>query len=104
MDDIVEILDGKDLGVADSIVSKAGNLLATQIGTLEYAPTWGIDLKFFLESPLQFQNESFKAYLIQRLTEEQINVAAVSDTLETLLQRLTFYVGDLSVNAKGLLV
>lgn len=99
--DIVEVSDGKDLGMADAVVSKAANVLSVQLGTLEYEPTFGVDLKFFLESPLEFQNESFKAYLIQRLTENQINVAGVTSVLETLFQQLTFKVGDLSQNAKG---
>lgn len=101
--DIIEIEDGKDLGLADTVVAKAANVLAVQLGSLEYAPTFGVDLRFFLESPLQFQNESFKAYLIQRLTEEQINVAGVTEVLEALFQRLTFHVGEIATDTKGFL-
>ncbi len=104
MKDIVSIQDGLDLGVADSVVSKAANLIAVQLGTLEYAPTFGVDKKFFLESPLQFQNESFRAYLIQRLTENQINVASVTEVLSNLFETLTFQVGDATENVKGFIV
>lgn len=102
--DIIEVNDGEDLTVFDSTAGKAANVVSTQLGTLEYAPTFGVDMKFFLESPLEFQNESFKAYLIQRLTEHQINVTGVTEVLEALLQRLTFFVGDLSQKGKGLVI
>lgn len=102
MRDIVELPeDGNDLGLADSIAPKAGNICAVQLGTLEYALDFGVDLKYFLESDLQFQNASFKAYLVQRLTEQNVNVSSVVEVLETLLQRLTFNVGDVSANVKG---
>ncbi len=102
--DIVGITDGEDLTVLDSVVGKASNVLSVQLGSLEYAPTFGVDLRFFLESEFQFQNESFKAYLVQRLTESQINVAKVTDVLEALFERLTFSVGDLSQKGKGLII
>lgn len=90
--DIVSI--GADLGVKQSEAERAGNVLATQIGTLEYAPDFGIDLKFFLESEFSIQNASFKAYLVQRLLEHKINVVSVVDTIEQLYTTYTFGVGS----------
>ncbi len=101
MKDITRIQDGEDLEVVDTIAPKAANVLSIQLGALEYRPTFGVDLAFFLESPLEFQNESFKAYLIQRLTEESVNVSACIDTVNALFSTLSFKVGEINANAKG---
>jgi hypothetical protein len=87
--DIVEVpTDGRDLGVGTSTAPRAANVVATQLGSLEYAPDFGVDKRFFLESPIRFQTESFKAHVIERLTQAQINVAEVTDVVEALSQRL----------------
>lgn len=94
MIDIVSIEDGEDLTVVDTAVSKAGNVLAVQLGSLEYAPTFGVDLRYFLQSGFKIQNESFKAYLVDRLVKHQINVSTVLETVETFSRKFTFKVGD----------
>lgn len=88
MIDITSI--GQDLVLIDSQVPKAGNILSTQLGSLEYLPDFGVDLKYFLDENFQFQNESFKAYLVQVLAENSINVASVLETIEALYQKYTF--------------
>lgn len=93
MIDITSITGG-DLVLVDTQVSKAGNVLRAQIGDLEYAPDFGIDLRFFLDPDFQFQNESFKSYLIQRLAEHNVSVAQVLETLETFYLKFTFEVGQ----------
>ncbi len=98
--DIVEFPEGKDMSVSSTAVSKAANVLSVQLASLEYAQDFGVDLRFFFESDLQFQNASFKAYLVQRLVESQINVSDVTQVIEALDERLTFYVGD-SAETKG---
>lgn len=85
---------GSDLQVFDAQTSKAANVLSVQLGRLEYASDFGIDLEFFMDPEFQFQNESFKAYLIQRLAENHVNVSKVIDTVEALFEKYTFYVGD----------
>ncbi len=104
MKDIIEVNQGEDLDVIDSIVSKAGNVLAIQLGDLEYAPDFGVDLRFFLQSDFQFMNESFKAYLVQRLTESQVNVAQVIETVDFLFQKYTHYVGEIKRTPGGLIL
>jgi hypothetical protein len=104
MMDIVEASDGEDLTLFDSVVSKAGNVLSVQLGDLEYAQDFGVDLTYFLTSDFQFQNESFKAYLVQRLTESQVNVSEILDEFETLFRQYTFYVGEIKTNSGGLIV
>jgi hypothetical protein len=104
MKDIIEALDGNDLNVMDQIAAKAGNVLSIQQGALEYAPDFGIDMKFFLDTDLQFQNESFKAYLVQRLTESLVNVAEVMDTVDALSRKYTHFVGDVKDTSGGLIL
>ncbi len=59
MTDIVSI--GADIGLYDSQSPRAANILSVQLGALEYAPTLGIDLAYFLQEDFRFQNESFKS-------------------------------------------
>jgi hypothetical protein len=101
MKDITEVSNG-DLVLTDTVLMKATNLLSTQLASLEYAPDFGVDFRFFIESNLQFQNESFKAYLVERLTQNQINVSDVLERMEALYQQFTFHVDDsANSDAKG---
>lgn len=104
MMDIAEVSDGKDLVILDTAAPKAGNVLSVQLGDLEYAQDFGVDLKFFLESEFQFQNESFKAYLVQRLTEHQVNVAQIIDYVEPLYERYVFSVGESAERGGGMIL
>jgi len=88
MIDIIEITD--DIGVFDSDVPKAQNVLSVQLGTLDYAPDFGIDLVYFLSEDFQFQNDSFKAYLTQRLAESSINVSSLDITEDSLFSTYKF--------------
>ena len=103
MIDIVGIGEGPggDVRVFDAQTSKAANVLSVQIGYLEYEPTFGIDLEFFIQEDFQFQNESFKSYLIQRLSESNVNVASVTDEVMKLFRKLTFRVGDSKTKSEG---
>lgn len=101
--DIVQIEDGKDLVIADSAAPKAGNVLSIQIGDLEYAPDFGVDLRFFLQEQLQFQNESFRAYLVERLTQSQISVDQVVEIIDTFTSKFIFDVGDGVESVRGLI-
>lgn len=83
---------GLDCGVFDTTVPRAANILSVQVGSLEYAPDLGIDLKFFLSEEFRFQNDSFKAYLIETLAYRGINVTNLSDTVENLFRQYTFNV------------
>jgi len=81
---------GTDLNLFDTQVEKAGNILSIQLGSLEYAKGLGIDLRYFLSEDFRFQNESFKAYLIQILANNSINVSEVVDMVEALSSQYTF--------------
>lgn len=99
MKDITSI--GDDLTVLNAQTPKAANVLQIQLGDLEYADTFGIDIEFFLDEDFLFQNESFKSYLIQRLAEHHINVNQVLDTVNAFYEQLTFVVGDLENQTSG---
>lgn len=86
--------DGADLSLARTDVSRAANVLSIQVGSLEYAPEFGIDLKFFLGSDYQLQNESFKAYCVERLLAHRVNVVNAIEVLNRLYSSITFLVGD----------
>lgn len=63
---------------------RAANILGVQLGSLEYEPSIGIDLRYFLSDELRFQNESFKAYIVQVLATKGVNVANLKETIEAL--------------------
>lgn len=92
--DIVRIQDGFDLGVALSAAPKAANVVSTQYGDLEYAQDFGVDMKYFLQEGLQFQTESYRAHLIERLVQHQVNVFSVTELKRLLDISMTFEVGD----------
>lgn len=102
--DITKVEDGEDLKVEQSEAPRAGNILSVQLASLEYAPTLGIDLKYFLASDFQFQNESFKAYCVQRLMEHQVNVSNVIPTIEALYEEYRFQVGDQNTKSEAGLI
>jgi len=91
MIDIVSV--GTDIGIFDTQTARAKNILATQLGSLTYAPDLGIDLKYFLAEDFRFQNESFKSYLIERLANFSINVSSVVEDIENLFTQYTFNIG-----------
>jgi hypothetical protein len=88
MIDIVSI--GADLGVLDTDTPRAKNILSVQVGTLVYATDFGIDLKYFLSQDFEFQNASFKSYLIQVLANNSINVASLDESVNTLFSTYGF--------------
>lgn len=63
---------------------RAANLIGVQLGALEYDKTIGIDLRYFLSEELRFQNESFKAYIVQVLATKGVNVANLREKIDAL--------------------
>jgi hypothetical protein len=92
--DIISIQIGSDLGVANSVIPRASNILDVQLGELEYEPTFGIDKRYFLMQPTLFQNDSFKTYLISRLADYQINVTQVMEAFLSLFAKYTFFINQ----------
>lgn len=94
MKDILYSAQGLDLGVFDTQTAKAGNILSVQLGSLEYLPNFGIDLAYFMQSDFKFQNASFKAYLIEVLANNAINVASIVQQIEDLFVDYSFNITD----------
>lgn len=88
MIDIIDITD--DIKTYDTSVTRAENVLSVQLGSLDYAPDFGVDLRYFLSEEFEFQNDSFKAYLLQRLAEHSIDVFRVTETVENLFTQFGF--------------
>lgn len=94
MIDIVRVYPGEDLGLFDTDVERAKNILSVQQGELSFEPDFGIDLKYFLSEEFQFQNESFKSYCVQRLAFYGVNVSSVVETVNSLFNDLVFSIGS----------
>lgn len=89
---MIDIVDFTPQGMQlyDTQAPRAANLLSVQLGALEYAQDVGIDLRYFLNENIKFQNDSFKAYLVQILAGRGINVASVIETLQALSSNYDF--------------
>lgn len=74
----------KGMQLFDTQTEKAANILSVQLGALEYAKDLGIDLRYFLKEKIRFQDDSFKAYLVQTLASRGINVSAIVETINAL--------------------
>lgn len=98
MTDIISAGSGLDIGVFDTQTVKAANILSVQVGSLEYAPTLGIDLKYFLSPDFVFQNSGFKSYLVEVLANNNINVASLTETIDNLF---SIYGFDISADQKS---
>lgn len=95
MRDLSIIEEGRDLELANTVLPKAVNVISIQLGDLEYAPNFGSDKRYFLEQPAFFQNESFKAYLVKRLTEHGINVSSVGEMIHSLFAEYQFNIPEI---------
>jgi len=91
---------GLDLRKIDSDTGKAANVLSVQLGSLNHLPEFGIDLDYFLTEDIEFENESFQAYMIQVLTDNGINVSKSIETVESLYRKYTLSVSSNESNSK----
>ena len=101
MIDIIEAQNGQDLGIFNTQTPRAANILNVQLGALEYAKDLGIDLKYFLSEDFKFENESFKAYLVETLANRGINVKSVDEVVASLWNEFKFNIAPES-NDSGL--
>ena len=99
--DIINIVDGDDLHIQHNIAMKAGNIISTQLGSLDFRPDFGSDLKYFLQEDLKFQSESFKSYLVGRLSEYSIQVNDTRTIIEQFTNRFLLSVGQ--IETEGLM-
>lgn len=66
-------LNQNNLVIVNTSIYKAKNLLETQIGSLIYAPNFGIEYDLFFGEDLRIQKETFVAYAISQLSANGIN-------------------------------
>lgn len=90
MIDIISAENGLDIGVYNTQTARAKNILSVQLGSLQYAQDLGIDLKYFLSEDFRFENESFRAYLVEVLANRGINVSSVLDVVHSLYNEFLF--------------
>lgn len=79
-----------NLQVANTDVFKAENILSIQIGTLYYAQTLGIDLARFIDSDVAIQPETFRAYTIQELTRQGVQLETVETATDNFIATITY--------------
>jgi len=82
---MIDIFIDKDgiLRSAETSLYKAKNILSTQIGSLVYAPEFGIDYDLFFGDDYKIQNETFTAYAVSKLAENGINPQEILSKKET---------------------
>lgn len=68
---------------ADTSLYKAKNVLSVQIGSLAYAPEFGIDYDLFFSDDYEIQNETFRSYAVSKLSENGVNVQEILSEKET---------------------
>jgi hypothetical protein len=102
MMDIVDFTP-KGMQTYDTQTPRAANILSVQLGALEYAQDIGIDLRYFLNANIKFQNDSFKAYLVQVLAGNGINVASVIEVLRPLSSEYDFNLSPQESTSSGLI-
>lgn len=94
MIDIISI--GEDLVFQDTQLPKAENLLSIQARSLTYNPEFGVDYDYFLSEQFEFQNESFKSYILSRFAAYAIDVIGLSDTIDRFTERFGFTISNRS--------
>ncbi len=68
---------------SNTVVHKAANCITTQLESLYYAQKFGVDLKRFLDPDVEIQTETFKAYTVQQLTDNGVNVIDLKESRTT---------------------
>jgi len=86
--------EGLDQGVVFTDTTRAANLLSVQLNSLNFAPELGIDFDYFLREDLEIQNESFRGYLVEVLSERGISVISIITEVESLYQKFTMNIKD----------
>ncbi len=89
MTDIIGV-ENNDIKIYNTQNFRAANILSIQLGSLEYEQTLGIDLRYFLSETIEFENESFKAYLVEVLANRGINVSTVTEVIDQLFSTYQF--------------
>ena len=79
-----------NLQVANTDVFKAENILNIQQGVLYYAQLLGIDLARFIAPGIDIQPETFRAYTIQELTRQGVQLETVATATDKFMATITY--------------
>ena len=90
MKDISGLKNGQ---VIDTGIYKAYNMITTQVDTLYYNPTFGIDLAIFFDNTYNIQFDSFYAYVTDRLVNGGVDIKSLSSSLEKLTREVIMEIG-----------
>ena len=76
------------LKTQETSIFKAKNILSTQLGSLAYAPTFGIDYNLFFSADYKIQDQTFRSYAISKLSENGVNTQEILTNQETFQETL----------------
>lgn len=90
----IDKFESGDIVFKDTNIHKASNILKTQLGSLAFNESFGVDVVYFLNRDLKFQNESFKSYLLQKLSENGIVISENYMLVDKFIQHIGFGVNN----------
>lgn len=73
---------------------KAYNLLSVQLAQKNYAPDFGVDLDFFINSDYRISAQSFITHIIKRMTDYSISVTDVTNNLDEFILNAGIIIKD----------
>ncbi|MDR2708640.1 MAG: hypothetical protein LBC07_01510 [Elusimicrobiota bacterium] len=97
--DINELCNAKtgDTNYRSDQLCKAQNLLEVQERSLYYAQNFGVDLAYFIESSIHFQNEVMQAHISEKLMTNYLVVAQYSAAVESFFQKHSIQISNAEV-------
>jgi hypothetical protein len=79
-----------DLMFGESAGNRADSLCRVQVGDKYYEPGFGIDYDYFINNPIEFQNTSFKAHIVNSMSRIGINVSDVQSIIANFVMDTTY--------------
>ena len=76
--------------MSNTDVFKAENILNIQINSLYYAQDLGIDLARFVNSDVEIQPKTFRAYTVQELTRQGVQLQTVATAINQFMSTITY--------------
>lgn len=83
-----------ELRTADTDVYKAENILMVQLGALYYEQDFGIDLTRFIDPGVEIQLETFRAYTVDRLIANGVQVYTVQTVVDKFMAKINYTISE----------
>jgi hypothetical protein len=102
--DIDKLYDDKtnDTSFRSDQLRKAENLLKAQMRVLYYAYDFGIDLAYFVESPINFQNEVLQAHISERMSMNYLIVAQYETQMKDFFENHNIKIAPMESKANAI--